>query len=107
MAVSKWLRTGHIGANRRRDCRTICTGETIIDVLSPRPRHGVQARILDVGTSSLKLSVPYFICPGSLLRIHLTEFVADAEVRHCNCEASEYHVGVNVVEIVPKVPSSV
>jgi hypothetical protein len=106
MAVSKWLRKGHVGADRRTDCRTICTGETVIDVLSPRPQQAVQARILDVGTSSLKLSVPCFVSPGSLLRIHLTEFVAEAEVRHCTCENSEYHVGVNVVEIVPKGPIS-
>ena len=107
MAVSKWLRTGHVGADRRSDFRSACTGETVIDVLSPRPQYAVQARILDVGTSSLKLSVPCFVSPGSLLRIHLTEFVADAEVRHCACEASEYHVGVNIVEIIPKDQPSV
>jgi hypothetical protein len=107
MAVSKWLRKGHVGADRRGDIRAICTGETVIDVLSPRPQSSMQARILEVGTSSLKLSVSSFISPGSLLRIHLTEFVADAEVRHCTCEDSEYHVGVNVVEIVPKDQTSV
>jgi len=102
MAVSKWLRKGHVGEDRRSDIRTICTGETVIDVLSPSPQPSVPARILDVGTSSLKLSVPNFVSPGSLVRIHLTEFVADAEVRHCTCEDSEYHVGISVVEIVPK-----
>lgn len=104
MAVSKWLRKGHVGPDRRSDCRTICTGETVIDVLSPQPRNSVPARILDVGTSSLKLSVPFFVSPGSLLRIHLTDSdsVADAEVRHCTCEVSDYHVGVMVLEIVAK-----
>ena len=101
MAVSTWLRRGHIGADRRSDVRSICSGETVIDVLSPRPQKRVQARILDVGPSSLQLSIPCFVSPGSLLRIHLTESVAYAEVRHCTCEKSEYHVGVNVVEIVP------
>jgi len=102
MAESKWLRKGHVGADRRSDFRTICTGETVIDILGPRPQHAVQARILDVGTSSLKLSVPCFVSPGSLLRIHLSEFVAEAEVRHCTCEVSEYHMGVNVLEIVAR-----
>jgi hypothetical protein len=102
MAVSKWLRKGHVGPDRRSDARAICIGDTIIDVLSPRPQASVRARIIDVGTSSLRLSLPCFVSPGSLLRIHLTGFVADAEVRHCTCEASEYHVGVTVVEIVPK-----
>jgi hypothetical protein len=83
-------------------CRTICNGETVIDVLSPRPQPSVPASIIDVGTSSLKLKLPFFVSPGSLIRIHLTEFIADAEVRHCTCEDSEYHVGVDVVEIVPK-----
>ena len=101
MAVSKWLRTGHVGADRRSDFRSACTGETVIDVLSPRPQRGLQARILDVGTSSLKLSIPCFVSPGSILRIHLTEFVAEAEVRHCTCEKSEYHIGVNVLEFAP------
>ena len=102
MAVSKWLRKGHVGPDRRSDCRSICNGETVIDVLSPRPQPSVPASIIDVGTSSLKLRLPFFVSPGSLIRIHLTEFIADAEVRHCTCEDSEYHVGVNVVEIVPK-----
>jgi hypothetical protein len=62
----------------------------------------VQARILDVGTSSLKLSLPFFVSPGSLLRIHMSDATAEAEVRHCTCEVSEYHVGVRVEEIVPK-----
>ena len=35
MAVSKWLRKGHIGADRRSDFLAICTGETVIDVLGP------------------------------------------------------------------------
>ena len=107
MAVSKWLRKGHVGPDRRSDCRTICNGETVIDVLSPRPQPSVPASIIDVGTSSLKLRLPFFVSPGSLIRIYLTEFIADAEVRHCTCEDSEYHVGVNVVEIVPKVQTGV
>jgi len=105
MTVSKWLRKGHVGPDRRSDCRTICTGETVIDVLSPHPQASLQAHILDVAESSLKLSIPCFVSPGSLIRIHLTEFVAEAEVRHCTCEASEYHVGVSVVELVPKDPA--
>jgi hypothetical protein len=107
MAESTWVRKIHIGKNRRNHCRQICTGETVIDVLSPRPQSSVRANILEVGTSSLKLSVPCFLSPGSLLRIHLTEFVAGAEVRHCTREHSEYHVGVSVVEINPKNPTSV
>ena len=102
MAVSNWLRKGHVGPDRRNDCRMICTGDTIIDVLSPQKRHSVQARILDVGTSSLKLSIPFFLSPGSLLRIHLSDAVAEAEVRHCTCEFEDYHIGVKVEEIVPK-----
>ena len=102
MAVSNWLRKGHIGSDRRGDYRTICTGDTIIDVMSPQKRHSVQARILDVGASSLKLSIPFFLSPGSPLRIHLSDSIAEAEARHCTCEISEYHVGVKVEEIVPK-----
>jgi len=106
MAESKWVRKIHIGKDRRNHCRQISAGETVIDVLSPRPQSSLQARILDVGVSSLKLSVPCFLSPGSLLRIHLTEFAAVAEVRHCTRENSEYHVGVTVVEIVPKEQTS-
>jgi hypothetical protein len=104
MAASNWLRKGHLGSDRRSDCRTICAGDTVIDVLSPHPQRAVQARILDVGTASLRLSVPFFVSPGSLLRIHLTDSVAEGEVRHCTCEISEYHIGVAVIEIAPKDP---
>ena len=102
MAVSNWLRKGHVGPDRRSDLRSICTGDTVIDVLSPQKRHAVQARIIDVGTGSLKLSIPFFLSPGALLRIHLSDAVAEAEVRHCTCEVAEYHIGVRVEEIVPK-----
>ena len=29
----------------------------------------------------------------------MSDSVADAEVRYCSCEGSEYHVGVNVANI--------
>jgi hypothetical protein len=102
MAESIWLRKAHVGPDRRSDSRSICAGATVIDVLNPQPRSSVQAHILDVATSSLKLSLPFFLSPGSLIRIHMTDSVADAEVRYCTCEGSEYHVGVKVEEIVPK-----
>ena len=44
MAISNWLRKGHVGPDRRNDCRTICTADTIIDVLSPQKRHSVHRR---------------------------------------------------------------
>src|ERR1700674_4030731 len=102
MAESTWLRKAHVGQDRRNDGRTPCAGATVIDVLSPNPRSSLQARIVDVGTSSLKLVVPFFLSPGALIRIHMTDAVANAEVRHCTCEGSEYHVGVTVEEVVPK-----
>ena len=102
MAISM-SRKAHFGrVDRRTDDRTICAGATVIDVLSPRPRSSVQARIIDVATSSLKLSLPFYLSPGALIRIHMTDSVANAEVRYCTCEGSEYYIGVQVEEIVPK-----
>jgi hypothetical protein len=63
----------------------------------------VQVRILDASTSGLMLAIPFPLAPGALIRIKMTGAVADAEVRYCICEGSEYHVGVKVEEIVPKV----
>ena len=77
-------------------------GDTVIDVLSPQPRSAVQARVLDASTSGLMLGIPFPLAPGALIRIRMTNAVACAEVRHCTCEGSEYHVGVIVEEIVPK-----
>jgi hypothetical protein len=102
MAESRWQRKAHVGEDRRSDCRSIDIGATVIDVLNPQPRSSVQANIVDVGTSGLKLSVPFFLVPGSLIRIHMTDAVANAEVRYCNCEGSQYHAGVRVDEIIPK-----
>jgi hypothetical protein len=104
MALSPWPRKAHVGRNRRSDFRTFCTGATVIDVLSPQPRSSVQARVLDVGTSGLMLSIPFALAPGALIRIKMTGAVANAEVRYCTCEGSEYHVGVKVEEIVPERP---
>ena len=103
MSVSTWQRKPHFGrVDRRTDDRTICDGATSIDVLSPRPQSAVHASIIDVSTSSLKLSVPFHLSPGTLIRIHMTDSVANAEVRYCTCEDSQYYVGVQVEEIVPK-----
>lgn len=103
MAESMWLRTAHVGRDRRNDSRTPCVGETVIDVLGPHPRNGVTAHIVDVGTSSLKLSIPFYLAPGSFIRIHIADSLADAEVRYCSCEGAEYRIGVRVEEVVPKV----
>lgn len=72
MAESSWLRKARVGPDRRSDGRTIDTGVTVIDVLNPQPRKSVQAHIVDVATSGLKLRVPFFLSPGSLIRIHMT-----------------------------------
>jgi hypothetical protein len=103
MAIPTSTRRAHFGReDRRNDERVICVGATIIDVLSPKPRSAVEARILDVGTSSLKLSLPFFLSPGSLIRIHMTDSVANGEVRYCTSEGTEYHAGVRIEEVVPK-----
>ena len=102
MATSMWQRKAHIGQDRRKDSRMPCAGATVIDVLSPNPQTGVQARILDVGTSSLKIAIPFFLSPGALIRIHMADSAADAEVRYCTCEGDEFHAGVRVEEIIPK-----
>ena len=102
MAISS-SRKAHFGRlDRRSEARTACEGDTVIDVLSPHPRTGVQARILDVGEASLKLCLPFFLSPGSLIRIHMSESVAYGEARYCTCEGAEYYVGVKIEEVAPK-----
>ena len=54
----------------------------------------------------MKLSLPFFLSPGSLVRIHMTDSVAKGEARYCTCEGAEYYVGVKVEEIVPKASST-
>jgi len=103
MAVSMWQRKAHVGQDRRNDSRTPCVGETIIDVLGPHPRNRVTARIVDVGMSSLKLSIPLYLAPGSFIRIHVADSVAEAEVRYCSCEGAEFRIGVRVEEVVPMI----
>src|SRR5579864_8833239 len=102
MALSMWPRKAHVGEDRRGDFRTLCAGVAVIDVLTPQPRASVQARVVDVGTSGLMLSLPFPLAPGAMIRIKMTGAVADAEVRYCTREGSEYRVGVKVEEIVPE-----
>jgi hypothetical protein len=73
-----------------------------MDVLSPKIQTGVPVRVLDIASASLKLGVPCYVSPGSLVRIHMSESVAHAEVRYCTRESSEYHIGVKVEELVHK-----
>jgi hypothetical protein len=96
-----WQRKALVGKDRRNDIRIPCEGTTVIDVLSPQPQSSVEARVIEVSGTGLKLSLPIFLSPGALIRIKMTDAVADAEVRNCTCEGSEYHVGVTVEEVVP------
>lgn len=103
MGTTTSNRKAHFGRiDRRSDGRNPCEGTTVIDVLSPHPRNGIQARILDVSDSSLKLSLPFFLSPGSLLRIHLSESIAYGEARYCTADGAEYYIGVKIDEIAPK-----
>jgi hypothetical protein len=103
MATTPSLRKAHFGRiDRRSDGRNACEGATVIDILSPKPRNGVQARIIDVGESSLKLSLPFFLSPGALVRIHMTDSIAYGEARYCSAEGAEYYVGIKVEEVAPK-----
>jgi hypothetical protein len=102
MAESTWLRTAHVGQDRRSDSRVPCVGATLIDVLSPNPRSSVKAFVVDVAPSGLKLNLPFVLSPGALIRIHMSDSVAIAEVRFCTCEGTEHFVGVTVEEVIPK-----
>ena len=102
MATSS-IRKAHFGRiDRRADGRNPCEGATVIDVLSPQPRSAVQARVLDVGESSLKLGLPFFLSPGALIRIHIADSVAYGEVRYCTPEGAEFFIGVKVEEVTAK-----
>jgi hypothetical protein len=87
---------------RRIEGRVACEGDTVIDLLSPKPKNSIPARILDVGEASLKLSLPQHVSPGALIRIHMTESTAYGEARYCTCEGAEYYIGVRIDEVVPK-----
>jgi PilZ domain len=100
MDASLWSRRPHLGLhNRRNESREHCTGDVVIDILAPHPRRGVSAKVADVGDGGLKLKVPFFLTPGSILRLHLTHAVAQAEVKYCSCESAGFHVGVAVEEV--------
>ena len=103
MAIETSLRKAHFGRmDRRNEGRMACEGDTVIDVLSPQPKSSIQARILDVGETSLKLSVPHHVSPGALIRIHMTESIAYGETRYCTCKGAGYHIGVRIDEVAPK-----
>src|SRR5262249_33567767 len=103
MAIPTSSRKAHFGRiDRRSEHRIACEGDTVIDVLSPKPKSSVQARIIDVGEASLRLSVPFRMSPGSLLRIHMTDSIAYGEARYCTSEGAEYYVGVKIDEVAPK-----
>ena len=87
---------------RRSELRQRCDGSALMDILSPKPQRGVQIRVLDVGSASLKLSVPFYVSPGSIVRIHMTQASAQGEVRYCTREGLECHIGIRLEEIAPK-----
>src|SRR5215472_9255522 len=91
MNGSQWSRRHHFGrSDRRAEPRDACAGVAIVDILAPHPRPAVSAKVVDVGGGGLKLVLPFFVTLGSIVRMHLTKAVAQAETKYCTCGAGEY-----------------
>jgi hypothetical protein len=81
------------GAERRQDVRVATNEPARMKVLQPLG-PGTEIRVLDVSRGGLKITVPEFLAPGTIIQIHMKSAIAFAEIRHCAPCGDEFHAGV-------------
>jgi hypothetical protein len=90
-------RKGHLRApdlrERRRDIR-IPTNEAVEISVGPTR---LEARIVDVSRSGLRLTLNWSLTSATLVTVHLREAEVTAEVRYCCAADGIYHAGLQIV----------
>jgi hypothetical protein len=90
------------GEERRNEPRFRLQVAASLKALSPPSAIRSEVRIIDVAQGGLKLRVPEFLHPGTVIQIRLKRTIAMAEVRYCHPEGSEFDVGVKLQDVFPR-----
>ncbi len=91
---------------RRSSPRIPSNESTSLHVFNPLSAARLGVRILDVSKHGLKLHVPEFLAPGTVVQIHLATSVALGEVRYCLPAGAGFYVGVRLEDVFENPPKT-
>jgi hypothetical protein len=103
--VRKLSRLGRVqqqaleGAERRRGGRVPTDDPAFMQVLNPLATNRVEVRVLDVSRDGLKLRVPEFLPPGSVIQVRMENSIALGEVRYCRALQAGFDAGVQLQDV--------
>ena len=89
------------GAAERRGGRRVPTDDPArMKVLYPSGGKGAEVRVLDVSRGGLRLRLPEFLQPGTIIQIQLKSLIAEAEIRYCvQAEEAGFYAGVELQDV--------
>jgi anti-sigma factor RsiW len=91
---------------RRSSPRIPSNDPARLHLFNPFSTARSDVRVLDVSKHGLKLHVPEFLAPGSMVQIHLATSIALGEVRYCLPAAAGFHVGVRLEDVFENPPKT-
>lgn len=60
------------------------------------------AVVCDVSRDGMRLKVPKYLMPGTLVQIRFQRLIATAEVRHCRRKGADFFAGLRISEILSR-----
>ena len=97
---------GPAAGERRRSVRVPSDDPARLQVFSPLSPARSDVRVLDVSTHGLKLHVPEYLQPGTVVQIRLANSVVLGEVRYCLPASVGFHVGVSLEDVFENPPKT-
>ena len=68
-------------------------------VLHPLSTARIDVRVLDVSKDGLRLRVPEFLQPGSVIQVRLESSIALGEVRYCRAAHGGFDAGIQLQDV--------
>jgi hypothetical protein len=98
--------SSYSGFERRSEPRISTDDPASMQVLHPLLDGRSTIRVLDVSRKGLKLCCLTHMQRGTLVQVFMNNLVAMGEVRHCKQIGDEFHVGVQLDDVLPRHPDA-
>jgi hypothetical protein len=92
--------TSYSGIERRHEPRISTDYCASMQVLNPLLDGRLAIHVLDVSKSGLKIRSLMHLAKGTLVQIFIRNIVAMGEVRHCGKIGDEFHVGLQIEDVL-------
>jgi hypothetical protein len=90
------------GIEKRREHRFPFDRPGQMQSFSPFSAAKFQVQMMDVSRNGLKVRTPQFVARGAMVQVVLEEAIILGEVRYCIPAGSEFDMGIQILDLVPK-----